>query len=164
MQLKDAFPHLSLFSDMDWNSVAQEYEHTSKFVTFPEYLELKAEEGDCPHHLFELAYFDAALSSLQDGEFIFPETPGLHLNPSARFLSLDHDILKMVSDAHEGIISVVERKNVLCIYVDSEGEIRFHELSSAELEVLQSMEEGNLEKNHKALPLLTNLEVILAIN
>lgn len=164
MKLKDAFPHLSLFSDMDWNSVEEEYEKTSRFVTFPEYLELKAEEGDCPHYLFELAYFDSALSSLQESEFIFPETPGFHLNPSARFLSLDHDILRMVSDAHEGTISVIERQNVLCIYVDSKGEIRFHELNTSELEVLQSMEEGSLIKNQKALPLLANLEVILAID
>lgn len=161
--LKDAFPHLSKFSDIDWELVAKEYEQTSKFVTFPEYLELKSEEGDCPHHLFELAYFDAALSGLQEGEFFFPEEPGLHLNPSARFLSFDHDILKMVSDAHEGVINVIERKNVLCIYVDSEGEIRFHELDTSELEVLQSMEEGTLEKSHRALAGLTNLEVILAI-
>lgn len=164
MQLKDAFPHLSLFSDMDWSSVAEEYEKTSRFVTFPEYLELKAEEGDCPHYLFELAYFDSALTGLQESEFIFPETPGLHLNPSARFLSLDHDILKMVSDAHEGTISVIERQNVLCIYVDGDGEIRFHELNASELEVLQAMENGSLNKNHEAIPLLTNLQVILAVD
>ncbi len=149
---------------MDWNAVAREYEQTSAYVTFPEYLELKAEEGDCPHHLFELAYFDAALSGLQDGEFLFPEAPGLHLNPTARFLSLDHDILRMVADAQDGKIEVIERQNVLCIYADSEGEIRFHELNSDELELLQLMEEGTLNKNHKSLPLLAELEVILAIN
>ena len=119
--LKDTFPHLSLFSDIDWNAVAKEYEQTSTYVTFPEYLELKSEEGDCPHHLFELAYFDAAINGLQEGEFFFPDAPGLHLNPSAHFLSFEHDILKMVSDAHEGKISVIERQNVLCIFVDSEG-------------------------------------------
>ncbi len=165
MNLKDSFPNLALFSDMDWNAVTEEYEKaSSKFITFPEYLEFKAEEGDCPQYLFELAYFDAALNSIQEGEFFFPDSPGIHLNPSACFLSFDHDILTMVKDAHEGNISIIERPNVLCVYVDDEGEIRFHEISVSELELLQQMEEGTIPENHKALPALTQAGLILSIS
>lgn len=164
MKLKDDFPNLSLFSDMDWEAVEREYEQTSRYVTFPEYLELKAEEGDCPFHLFELAYFDAALAGIQSGEFFFPETPGIHLNPSAHFLSFDHDILKMVQDAHDGKIHIIERQNVLCIYVDDDGDVRFHELSVQELEVLQALEEGRSPKEMKALPALAEAGLIIHIS
>ncbi len=164
MTLKESFPSLALFSDMDWNAVSKEYEVSSKIITFPEYLEIKAEEGDCPQHLFELAYFDAALKSIQEGEFFFPEGPGLHLNPSACFLSFDHDILAMVKEAHEGNINVIERQNVLCVYVDHEGEIRFHEISVTELELLQKLEAGTLPENHEAMPGLTQAGLILSVN
>ncbi|MES2526764.1 MAG: hypothetical protein V4598_06740 [Bdellovibrionota bacterium] len=164
MNLKDSFPNLALFSDMDWNAVAKEYEISSKIITFPEYLEFKAEEGDCPQHLFELAYFDAALNSIQEGEFLFPDSPGIHLNPSACFLSFDHDILTMVKDAHDGKISVIERPNVLSVYVDHDGEICFHEISVTELELLQKLEEGTLSSNHEALPALTQAGLILSVN
>ncbi len=164
MNLKESFPSLALFSDMDWNAVAKEYEISSKIITFPEYLEFKAEEGDCPQHLFELAYFDAALKSIEAGEFFFPDGPGIHLNPSACFLSFDHDILTMVKDAHEGKISIIERPNVLCVYVDHEGEIRFHEISVSELELLQRLEEGSVPKDHEALPALTQAGLILSIS
>lgn len=163
MNLKDAFPSLSLFSDMDWNAVTKEYEPSSKFITFPEYLALKAEEGDCPQHIFELAYFDAALTGLQDGEFIFPDSPGVYLNPSACFLSLDYDILKMVTDAHDGKINIIEKQHVLSLFVDADGEIVFHELSSDELEALQELEDGKLEKGNSLLPSLTEKGLILFI-
>lgn len=162
MNLKDNFPSLSLFSDMDWTAVSKEYEPSSKFITFPEYLALKAEEGDCPQHIFELAYFDAALSGLQEGEFLFPDSPGTYLNPSACFLSLDHDILKMVTDAHDGKINIIERQNVLCLFVNMDGEIVFHELSRSELEVLQQLEDGNLEKGNSHLTPLTEIGLIIS--
>ena len=161
MNLKDSFPNLSLFSDMDWNAVLKEYEPTSKFVSFPEYLELKAEEGDCPQHLYELAYFDSALTRIQEEDFFFPDSPGVHLNPSACFLSFDHDILKMVIDAHDGNISVIERQNVLTIFVDHDGEIKFHELSLTELDLLQELEKGSLRNEHPAIAPLTDIGLLL---
>jgi hypothetical protein len=164
MDLRDSFPSLALFSDMDWIAVEKEFEISSKIITFPEYLEFKAEEGDCPQYLFELAYFDAALKSIEEGEFFFPESPGIHLNPSACFLSFDHDILKMVKDAHEGTINVIERQNVLSVYVDPTGEIRFHEISIPELDLLQKLEASILSKDHEALPGLTQAGLILAVN
>ncbi len=163
MNLKDSFPSLSLFSDMDWNAVSKEYEVSSKIITFPEYLEMKAEEGDCPHHLFELAYFDAALKSLQNGEFYFPETSGIHLNPSACFLSFEHDILKMLEDAHDGKINIIERQNVLSLFVNTDGEILFHEISVPELEALQKLENGQLEKGNPALPSLKKKGLIILV-
>ncbi len=162
MKLQDAFPNLTLFADMDWNAVTAEYEQTSKYVSFPEYLAIKAEEGDCPQHLYELAYFDAALTGLQESEFTFPDTPGIHLNPSARFLSLDHDILKMVTEAHDGKIDVIERANVLCLFVSEDGEICYHELNSSELDFLQALEEGNAQIE-KAPESLTDRGLVLDI-
>jgi len=162
--LKESFPHLQLFSDLNWDAVAREYEPTSAYVTFPEYLELKAEEGDCSPHLFELAYFDAALGNIESGEFFFPDTPGIYLNPSACFLSFDHDILEMVKKAHDGEITVIERPNVLCIYLDDEGQIRFHQLTTSELELLQSLEGGNILRDHKDLSALSSAGLILAIS
>lgn len=162
MNLKDSFPSLSMFSDMDWSAVMKEYEPSSKFITFPEYLALKAEEGDCPHHIFELAYFDAALMGLQDGEFVFPETPGIYLNPSAAFLSLDHDILKMVSDAHEGKINIIERQNVLCVFANIDGEVVFHELTRTDLEILQELENGRVGKDNPAITPLLDIGLVIS--
>lgn len=153
-----------MFSDIDWDAVTKEYEQTSQYVTFPEYLALKSEQGDCPQYLFELAYFDAALSGLQDGEFYFPDQPGTHLNPSARFLSFDHDILKMVTNAHDGKIEILERPNVLGIFVDSEGEIRFHEISRDELDVLQALESGNDPGHSPSVQSLLDTGLLLQIS
>lgn len=163
MELKDIFPNLSLFSDMDWDAVTKEYEQTSQYITFPEYLELKSEQGDCPQYLFELAYFDAALTGLQEGEFFFPDSPGIHLNPSLRFLDLDYDVLKMVSDAQDGIIEVHERENVLGIYVDAEGDIRFHEITRGELWTLQAIESGQDPEDITAFKSLTDAGILVHI-
>ncbi len=142
MDLKSSFPSLSLFTDLDWDAVTSEYGPTSKFVTFPEYLAIKAEAGDCPQHIYELAFFDSAMASIMESEFTFPDTPGLHLNPSACFLSFDYDILSMVKLANEGEVSIIERRNVLCVYVDESGEVLFHELTTPQLETLQNLEQG----------------------
>ncbi|MFL5785809.1 MAG: hypothetical protein ACJ76H_14420 [Bacteriovoracaceae bacterium] len=164
MNLRDSFPSLSLFSDIDWNAVSKEFGPASKVITFPEYLELKVEEGDCPRHVLELAYFDSALMALQEGEFVFPDSPGFHLNPSACYLSFDFDILKMVTDAQDGTIAIIERPNVLCVYLDENGNISFHELSETELEVLQTLEENNHPEKTNALTSLTEVGLVLHIS
>jgi hypothetical protein len=161
MNLRDSFPSLSLFSDIDWNAVSKEFGPASKVITFPEYLELKVEEGDCPGHILELAYFDSALMALQEGEFSFPDSPGFHLNPSACYLSFDHDILKMVTDAQDGTIAIIERPNVLSVFLDDTGNVCFHELSQQELEVLQALEENNHPEQSKALTSLTEAGLVL---
>lgn len=162
--LKSDFPSVSFFSDVDWSALAQEYAPASQIMSFPEYLEIKAEEGDCPPYIFELAYFDETLSSLQGEEFLFPDSPGVHLNPSARFLSFDFDILTMVSAAHEGKVEVVEKKNVLSIYVDAEGEIRFHELTGPELDTLQALEAGVTPSDPESLSGLVESGLLISVS
>lgn len=161
MDLRASFPSLTLFADLDWAKVEAEYAPTSRFVSFPEYLSLKVEEGDCPPHLMELAFFDAALESLSQGEFSFPVESGIHLNPSACFLSLDYDILSMVKLAQDGTIDVLERRNVLAAYVDETGELRFHELSPPELEILQALEEGRPPGSDGTLENLVRQSLVL---
>src|SRR4051794_32086142 len=59
--LQQMFPSLTLFSDIDWNAVTHEYQSEYIDLTFPEYLQQKALDGDCPQYLFELAFFELAL-------------------------------------------------------------------------------------------------------
>lgn len=156
MDLKNSFPSLSYFSDIDWDKVGAEYKISSQIMTFPEYLEMKAEEGDCPPHLFELAYFEEALMTLQSSEFLFPEDPGIFLNPAACFLTLDFDVVEMMARAQDGKIEIIERPHVLSIFVDPDGEIQFMDLSNEEIDILSSLENGDRISEEKA-PLIEKL-------
>ena len=55
--LEQMFPSLTLFSDLNWDKVKTEYESEYSDLSFPEYLQQKCIEGDCPPYLFELAFF-----------------------------------------------------------------------------------------------------------
>lgn len=161
LNLREAYPNLALFAQMDWDAVAAEYEKTSNYISFPEYLELKYEEGDCPGYLFELAYFDSALTNIMSEEFIFPDEGGVHLNPSVHFLSFDHDILAMVKNAVDGKMGVVERTNVLGVYLHEDGEIGFYEINEEELLQLQAIENGSYKGDTKALATLVDAGLVL---
>ena len=50
--LEQMFPSLTLFSDLDWEAVTQEYESQYIDLSFPESLQQKALDGDCPPYLF----------------------------------------------------------------------------------------------------------------
>lgn len=140
--LQQMFPSLTLFSDLDWNAVSQEYTTEFQDLSFPEYLQQKAIDGDCPIYLFELAFYELALFDVKSSLDLFPKTPGIYLNPTALFLSLEFDVKRMLSEASEGNIAIFEREHVLCIFKDIKGIIHFLEVSDDELDLLQYLEEG----------------------
>lgn len=140
--LEQMFPALTLFSDLDWVAVTQEYESDYIDISFPEYLQQKALDGDCPPYLFELAYYELAMLDVKTSIEPFPYKNGIYLNPTALFLSLEFDIKKMMDDSLKGTIEVHERPNVLCIFKDTHDVIHRMELPDEDLGILQHLEDG----------------------
>lgn len=159
--LEQMFPSLTLFSDMKWDQVSEEYEKDYKDLSFPEYLQQKALEGDCPPYLFELAFYELALANINDSTELFPTQKGIHLNPTSLFLSLEFDVLKMMSLAAHGKIEVHERQHVLCLFKDPQGQTQIIEISEQGLEILESLEDSPMKDkkfvNDSNLPLLADL-------
>ena len=140
--LQKMFPSLTKFSDIDWELITQEYETTSIDISFPEYLQKKAEDGDCPPYLFELAYYELAIFDAKNSREPFPFKPGLYLNPTALFLNLEFDIPQMLKGAEKGEIEVYEKSHILCIYRDADNKVKTLELDDDSLEILQGLEDG----------------------
>ena len=89
--LEQMFPSLTLFSDLNWDTVKAEYESDYSDLSFPEYLQQKCIEGDCPPYLFELAFYEQALFELKTMTQVIPNQNGIYLNPYSLFLSLFKD-------------------------------------------------------------------------
>ena len=142
-ELAQMFPSLTLFSDLNWEAVTREYETEYVDISFPEYLQQKSVDGDCPPYLFELAYFELALFDARTSDEPFPHVPGVYLNPTALFLSLEFDVKKMIDEASMGRIQILERPHVLCLFRDRQG-VRTIEVSDEDLTLLQKLEEGPL--------------------
>jgi hypothetical protein len=140
--LQQMFPSLTLFSDLDWDAVTHEYESEYIDLSFPEYLQQKAIDGDCPPYLFELAFYELAVFDAKTSSEPFPFKPGIYLNPTALFLSLEFDVKKMLEEASNGNIEVIERPHVLCIYRDKKDQLHTIEMSEEELDLLQNLEDG----------------------
>lgn len=140
--LEQMFPSLTLFSDLNWDLVTKEYETDYIDISFPEYLQQKSLDGDCPPYLFELAFYELALFDVKTSAEPFPHQPGVYLNPTALFLSLEFDVKKMIEDAKAGKIDVIERPHVLCLFRDTHDKIHIQELSEADLDLLQVLEDG----------------------
>lgn len=143
--LEQMFPSLTLFSDLNWEAVTQEYESNYIDLSFPEYLQNKALEGDCPPYLFELAFYELALFDAKTSDEPFPFRPGIYLNPTALFLSLEFDVKRMLDEAKTGNIEVYERPHVLCLYRDKSDQIQIIEMSDDDLDLLQHLEDGPQE-------------------
>lgn len=141
-QYQKMFPSLATFSDLDWPSVTKEYETHFMDVSFPEYLQQKALEGDCPPYLFELAYYEMALFESKTSDIQFPKDSGVHLNPTALFLTLEFDVTRMLTEAAQGNIEVFERAHVLCLFRDKTGKVRSVELDEDALGLLENLEDG----------------------
>ncbi len=71
--IEDTYSSLEIFSDISWEVICNEYlaSHESPpkdvddFVAgFPQFLEDKAAEGECPTYLFEIAYVELMASIL----------------------------------------------------------------------------------------------------
>lgn len=140
--LQQMFPSLTLFSDLDWEAVTQEYESHYIDISFPEYLQQKALDGDCPPYLFELAFYELALFDARTSSEPFPFRPGVYLNPTALFLKLDFDVKKMIEEASHGNIEVYEKEHVLCLFRDTHDKIHIIEMSDQDLDLLQHLEDG----------------------
>lgn len=139
--LEAQFPRLKLFCQMNWEEVTKEYETHYLDVSFPEYLQQKAQEGDCPDYLYELAYFEMALSQVKSHHLTYPYLPGVYLNPSALFLSLEYDIPAMLSTLDSGP-ELIEKDLYLCLYQDTQGQACVHEVTHKDLQILQILENG----------------------
>lgn len=146
--LEKMFPSLTTFSDLDWDAVTKEYETTSIDISFPEYLQQKALDGDCPPYLFELAFYELAAFDAKTSMEPFPHRPGIYLNPTALFLNLEFDIPKMLERATKGKVEVHERPHVLCLYRDNEDQVNSLELGDEELALLQDLEDGPQMDKH----------------
>lgn len=140
--LEQMFPSLTLFSDLNWEAVTQEYESHYIDLSFPEYLQQKAEEGDCPPYLYELAYYELALFDARSSSEPFPHQSGVYLNPTALFLSLEFDVKRMLEEAAKGNIDVYEKSHVLCIYRDTHDKVQVIEMSDDDLDLLAHLEDG----------------------
>lgn len=140
--LEQMFPSLTLFSDLNWDAVTKEYETDYIDLSFPEYLQQKSVDGDCPPYLFELAYYELALFDARTSSDPFPYKPGIYLNPTALFLSLEFDVKRMLDEAAEGNIEVYEKPHVLCLFRDSHDKIQIMEVSEEDLDLLQNLENG----------------------
>lgn len=139
--LQARFPSLSLFSDLDWEAVASEYERDYSDISFPEYLQQKAVDGDCPSYLFELAFYEMAHHELAGSEA--PEaSETLTLNPTALFLNLEFDVETMLDEAQQGNVTLIEKEHVLTLFIDPNGEVCSLELTQEDLMLLQKLEEG----------------------
>lgn len=152
--LQKMYPSLTTFSDLNWDVVGQEYEATSIDVSFPQYLQFKAEAGDCPPYLFEIAYYEMAVFNTKTSTEPFPFNSGIYLNPTALFLGLEFDVLRMLKEAKTGNIEVYEREHFLCIYRDAKDEVQTIELEQDELLLLQGLENGpqmECKKEYSAL-------------
>jgi len=145
--LEQMFPSLTLFSDLNWDTVKTEYESEYSDLSFPEYLQQKCIEGDCPPYLFELAFFEQAVFELKMMEQVTPSQNGIYLNPNSLFLSLDFDIKPMLENAKKGKIDVHEKQHVICLFKDKDDQISIIETSDEDLFLLQKLEEGPREND-----------------
>ncbi|WPU66445.1 HvfC family peptide modification chaperone [Peredibacter starrii] len=140
--LQKMFPSLTLFSDLNWEAVTEEYERDYIDLSFPEYLQQKTLDGDCPPYLFELAFYELALFDAKTSIEPFPHQAGIYLNPTALFLSLEFDVSKMLEQALAGEIEIIERPHVLCLFRDTHNKLHTMELDEDALELLQFLEDG----------------------
>lgn len=177
--LEKTYPSLTVFSDMNWEEVSQEYiashderpTDVEEFVfNFPTFLQEKAVAGDSPSYLFELAFFELIQNQVLSFDLDLPATPGIHLNPSLSFLNLDYDVKLMIDEATKGNTQLLMRPHVLCIFRHPRLGLNQIDITSSYLEVLQELENGPLKdrsdlpkSEQKALSELIKLGVILDI-
>lgn len=140
--LEKMFPSLTLFSDLNWEAVTQEYESHYIKLSFPEYLQQKALDGDCPPYLFELAFYELALFDARTSSENFPHEQGVYLNPTALFLSLEYDVKRMLEEASKGHVDVYEKDHVMAIFRDKHDKVHCEELDQEELSLLEQLEDG----------------------
>lgn len=149
--LEEIYTSLTLFSDLKWNEISQEYiashderpDDLEEFIfNFPLFLQDKASAGDCPPYLHELAYVELMQAQAIGQDLELPRVKGLHLNPTVSFLNLEFDINMMLDEAAKGGIQIIERPHVLCIYRDPKEGLNHLDITTDYLVVLQKLEDG----------------------
>jgi hypothetical protein len=161
--LQKMFPSLTAFSDLDWDLITKEYQATKIEISFPEYLQQKAEEGDCPPFLFEIAFYEMATFNAMTSEEPFPFSLGIYLNPTAIFLSFEYDVPRMLKEASKGNIEIYEKPHVLCLYRNSTDEVISIELDETDLILLQHLENGPRQnKSFVSDSLLKDYDVLVS--
>jgi len=149
--LEETFPSLTIFSDVNWPEITHEFIASHKEnpksieefrANFPLFLQQKAEMGDCPDYLFELAFFELAQEQILASSYELPTSPGLFLNPSATFLNLDYDVNLMLEEATKGSVKIFERSHILSLYRHPEFGLMQKELSHDEIKILGQIEAG----------------------
>lgn len=158
--LETMYPSLTVFSDLNWEDVTQEYiashderpQDVDDFVfNFPQYLQDKTAAGDSPAYLFELAYFELLQSQMIATKVTLPSSSGIYLNPSLSFLNLEYDVSLMIDEATKGNVQLIERPHVLCIYHHPLRGLHHVEITTTTLEILKELEDGPL-KTRSDLP------------
>ena len=144
MELEKMYKSLTLFSDLDWKAVNEEFETEYKDCSFPEYLQQKALEGDCPLYLFELAFYEYASHELKSLTATKGPEAGYHINPTNLFLTLEFDIPRMLKDSETGTIEIHEKPHVLCLYKDLKNQVHTCEVTEKQLKALELLELGPL--------------------
>jgi hypothetical protein len=169
-ELQKMYPHLERFCDLNWEAVTKEYEEVAIEISFPEYLQEKALLGDCPPYIFEIAYYELASFNAKTSDEPFPHRPGVYLNPTAMFLSLEFDIQKMLEMMNQGTIEVYEKSHVLCLYLGENEKVTTLELDKKSLEILQKMENGPLSSrkvldssDQETLSYLINRKLVIEV-
>lgn len=173
------YPSLSVFSDINWDDLAQEYiaSHDERphdleefLFNFPHYLQDKAAAGDCPVYLFELAYYEYLQNQILQNQIDPPEVAGLHLNPSLSFLNLEFDVNLMLDEATKGNVQIIQRPHVLCLYQHPSKGFHHIDITTPVLKVLQKLENGPLsslselpQEDHSTVNHLIELGIILKI-
>ena len=149
--LETMYPSLTVFSDMNWEEISQEYIATheerpqdiDEFIFhFPQFLQEKAALGECPIYLFELAFFELMQNQTLATDADMPNTKGIHLNPTLSFLNLEFDVSLMVDEATKGNVQIIQRPHVLCIYRHPTRGLHHVDITTPVLEVLQELEDG----------------------
>lgn len=149
--LEETFPSLTIFSDVNWQEITQEFiashEENPKSLeeftsNFPLFLQQKAEMGDCPDYLFELAYYELAQEQILSSDVNFPSMPGIFLNPTATFLNLAYDVNLMLEEATKGSVNIFERPHIISLYKHPELGLMQKELSPSEINILSMVEAG----------------------
>ena len=156
--LEETFPSLSLFSDLNWDSITQEYiathdhrpENIDDFVFgFPSFLQNKAEREECPPYLFELAYFELMENELFNSELKIPSSQGYYLNPTLSFLSFEFDISQMMEEASQGHFNAISRPHVLCLYHHPINGPQQTDMQPDHLDILQRLEDKPMTFDEK---------------
>lgn len=147
--LEKMYPSLTVFSDLDWEAITGEYlashderpQDLEEFIfNFPQYLQMKANEGDCPPYLHELAFYELIQDQIIQIELEAPDEKGLYLNPTLSFLNLQFDVEVMMDEATKGTVQIIERPHILCLYRHPEKGLHHIEIDTEKLEVLQLLE------------------------